>query len=172
MTLAWGLSCILRKVSFKCKQNDYAANWAFCCRGSRLRILSKSQDSSFCIFAVLILAQGFSWKVAMTGVLDDHCSDTFSAFSHRDSLEKSRWQGSSTIVARMHFLHSRTRILLKSRDRSSLQSLLYFHRCLSKLSLSPEDSHTFYKTSHVRIVMIALIFSKLILLPRDFTHIS
>ena len=40
--------------------HDECPNLAFCCRGFRLRILSKSQDSSFCIFAVLILAQGFS----------------------------------------------------------------------------------------------------------------
>ena len=60
MTLAWGFSCILQKVSFKCKENDWASNWVFCCRGSRLRILSKNQDRSFCIFAVLIIAQGFS----------------------------------------------------------------------------------------------------------------
>ena len=81
----------------------------------------------FCIFAVFILAQGFSWKVAMTGVLDEHGSDTCFAFSHKDSLEKWRWQRSWTIVAQMHFLHYRTRILLKSREGSSPESMMYFH---------------------------------------------
>ena len=41
-------------------------------------------------FAVLILAQGFSCKVAMTGVLEDHGSESFFVFSHKDSLEKSQ----------------------------------------------------------------------------------
>ena len=43
---------------------------------------------------------------------------------------------------------------------------MYFHCFLYNMWLSPKDFHTFYKTSHVRIGMIALIFSKLILLPR------
>ena len=44
----------------------------------------------FAVFHFFILAAGFSRKVAMTGVLDDHCSETFFAFSLQDSLEKSR----------------------------------------------------------------------------------
>ena len=44
----------------------------------------------FAVFAFLILAQGFSVKVAMTGVLDDHCSETYFVFSHKESLEKRR----------------------------------------------------------------------------------
>ena len=95
----------------------WPAQTAFCCCGFRLRILYKSQDASFCVFVIFILVQGFSVKVAMTGVLGDHCSETFFAFSLPDSLEKSRWQGSSTIMARIHVLHSGTGILWKSRDQ-------------------------------------------------------
>ena len=123
-----------KKVTFKRKEYHHTAICAFCCCGFRLRILYKSQDVNFCIFAVFIFAQGFSAKVAMTGVLDDHWPDTFFAFSHRDSLQKWRWQGSWSIVARMHYLRSRTGILFKSRDQSSLQSILYFHRSVTNSS--------------------------------------
>ena len=42
----------------------------------------------FAVFVFLILAQEIAVKVAMTGVLDDHWSETFFVFSHKNSLEK------------------------------------------------------------------------------------
>ena len=33
-----------------------------------------------------VLTQGFSGKVAFTGILEEHCSETLSAFPHKDSF--------------------------------------------------------------------------------------
>ena len=129
LVLVSGFSYILKSVSFKRKENLCPPQGAFCCCGFSPRIYTKSWHVRFCNFAVFVLAQGFSWKVATKGVLEDHGSETFFAFSHRDSLQKLRWQGSSTIIVQIHVLRSRTRILYKSRDQSSRQSILYFHRC-------------------------------------------
>ena len=41
---------------------------------------------------------------------------------------------------------------------------MYFHGFLSELSLSPKDSHTFYKTSHVRIIMTVIIAARVLIL--------
>ena len=151
VSLAWGFLYILQKVSFKCKENHQAPKPVFCCRGFRLRILTKSWHVSFFNFAVFVFAQGFSWKVAMTGLLDDHCSETFFAFSHKDSLEKSRWQGCIKILAKMHILHSRTRILFKSREGWSFKKAMCASPALKDISFFPQELHTFLKMSHVSI---------------------
>ena len=52
-------------------------------------------------------------------------------FSHKDSLEKWWWQASWTTIARRHVLHSRMRILLKSRDdRGAQRSWLKYIFCI------------------------------------------
>ena len=84
-----------------------------------------------------VLTQGFSGKVAFTGILEEHCSETLSAFPRQDPLEMSRWQrssaihfsafsqkasfeksrqGSRTTIALIHVLRSHTRILWKFHD--------------------------------------------------------
>ena len=131
----------------------------FCCRGFRLRILYKNLDGIFCIFAVFILAQGFSWKVAMTGVLGDHCSDAIFAFWHEGSPEKLWWKRSSTTSARMRYLHSRSRILLKSReDRDPRRSLLGCIVCIlvQGFSLQKLRLHFFGVCSFLSCTMILM----------------
>ena len=120
---------------FSPKDSLQKSRWQFlhfCSFHSRCRILLKSGDDRgpgrpllgdiFCI-----LAAGFSWKVAMTWILDDHCSDTCFAFSLQDSLEKSRSNFSS-----------------KHPVLSSVWS---------KVLLYHQELHTFSKMSHASIKM-------------------
>ena len=81
---------------------------------------SKTISSQTLPFVVVVPVQGFSSKVDMP-----FFAFLQFLFSHNDSRKKWRRQASWTTVVRRHFLHSRTRILLKSRDdrgarRSSL----------------------------------------------------
>ena len=68
-----------KKVSCWCKENDYAQNL---------------------IFFLVGFSWGFSAKVKMAVFAFLQL-----VFSHKYSLDKSRWQGSWTTIARIHFLH-------------------------------------------------------------------
>ena len=46
---------------------------------------------------------------------------------------------------------------------------MYFHVFLQNLCLSLNDSHTFYKTSHVRIIMTDIIAARVLLLVQGFS---
>ena len=106
--------------------------WRFC---SRTRNLCKSGDDTgpgrpLLGYMFCFLVQGFCWNVAMTGILDDRCSDAFSVLAHKDCLEKSRSKFSSkpTVLS------------------SALKQLLLF----------PEECYTLSKMSHASIkVMVA-----------------
>ena len=108
--------------------------------------------------------------MAIPGVLDEHCSEAFFAFWLQDSLEKSRWQGSSTIIARIHVLHSRTRFLLKSREASSLQNIMYFQQ-FSNNGYSFQTNYECFR----RWVMLAssweLWIYKNLILFQEVTHV-
>ena len=120
----------------------------FCSFHFRTRILCKSGDDRgpgrpLAGYIFCILAQGFSSKVAMTGKLDDRCSDALFAFSHRDSLQKSR-----------------------SKFSSKHDALSW---CLYNMLLPPKDFHTFYKTSHVRIIMTVIVAARVLILVQGFS---
>ena len=122
----------------------------WCC--FRLKILIKDWHVFFYGF---MFAQGFPWKVAMTVVMDDHCSERSFAFSQRDFLKKSRWQEPSTIVARMHVLHSRTKMFLKSREIGSFENTLRLHRCWRNCWYFLRNNTHFGNLSFVCTKMIA-----------------
>ena len=153
VSLARDSHTFCKKYHFNARKTIRPQRLFFVRRGSRLRLLCKSQDGSLCIFPVFvlaqglsgkvamtggpgrpllgyifcILAQGFCWKVARAGIIDDRCSDAFSALSQKDSLEKSRSNFSSK-----HTVLS-----------SVLKQLLWF----------PKELHTLSKMSQASIKM-------------------
>ena len=95
-------------------------------------------------------------------------------FSYRDSHHfciqgRKLWFSSKESQQKCHPVDplqkfdSRTRNLI-----SSLQNIMYFFGFLSKLSWSFEDSHTSYKTSHVRIIMTVIIAARVWFSYKDF----
>ena len=110
----------------------------------------------------------------MTGILDDHCSDTYFAFSLQDSLEKSRRQFlqkhdvCSAVFKRLSFFPKELHTFSKMSHVSTKLRVVNFITC----SFFPKELHTFWKMSHVSIKLRVVNFMKIWFFPEELSTFS